>query len=62
MRKTLKTYSLNMPLWLIPLLYVVATVVCGLVFPRLEQEYLAAYSHGMSVASAQATLSAVLPA
>ena len=27
--------------------------------PRLEQEYLATYSHGMSVASAQATLSAV---
>ena len=35
------------------------TVICGLVFPRLEQEYLAAYSHGMSVASAQATLSAI---
>ena len=28
-------------------------------FPRLEQEYLAAYSHGMSIASAQATLSAI---
>ena len=59
MRKTLKTYELKLPLWLIPLLYVVVTVVCGLVFPRLEQEYLAAYSHGMSVASAQATLSAI---
>lgn len=49
----------SMPPWLIPLLYVGVTVVFGLVFPRLEQEYLAAYSHGMSVASAQATLSAV---
>ncbi len=35
------------------------TVVGGLVRPRLEQEYCAAYSHGMSVASAQATLSAI---
>ena len=58
----IKTNSLNMPLWLIPMLYVGVAVVCGLVFPRLEQEYLADYSHGMSVASAQATLSASLPA
>jgi uncharacterized membrane protein len=35
------------------------TAICGLTLPRLEQEYLAAYSHGMSVASAQATLSAI---
>ena len=55
----IKTNSLNIPLWLIPMLYVGVTVACGLVFPRLEQEYLAAYSHGMSVASAQATLSAI---
>ena len=59
MWKTLKTHELNIPLWLIPMLYVGVTVACGLVFPRLEQEYLAAYSHGMSVASAQATLSAI---
>lgn len=57
--KMIKTNSPNIPPWLIPLLYVGATVVFGLVFPRFEQEYLAAYSHGMSVASAQATLSAV---
>ena len=50
---------LNMPPWLIPMLYIIGTLVCGLVFPRLEQEYLAAYNHGMSVASAQATLSAI---
>jgi uncharacterized membrane protein len=59
MWKTLKTHELNIPLWLIPMLYVGVTVACGLVFPRLEQEYLAHYHHGMSVASAQATLSAV---
>jgi uncharacterized membrane protein len=59
MRKTLPRYQLKLPLWLIPLLYVGVTLVCGLVFPRLEQEYLAAYSHGMSVASALATLSAI---
>lgn len=58
MLKFLQTHE-SMPPWLIPLLYVGVTVVFGLVFPRLEQEYLAAYSHGMSVASAQATLSAI---
>jgi uncharacterized membrane protein len=57
--KTLKTHQLNIPLWFIPLLYVGVTAICGLVLPRIEQEYLAAYGHGMSVASAQATLSAV---
>ncbi|MDS4028291.1 MAG: DUF2254 domain-containing protein [Candidatus Contendobacter sp.] len=49
----------KVPIWLIPLLYMGVTIVCGLVFPRFEQEYLATYSHGMSVASAQATLSAI---
>ena len=58
MLKILKD-RLHIPLWLIPLLYVGVTVVGGLVFPRLEQEYLTAYSHGASVASAQATLSAI---
>ena len=41
------------------MLYVGVTIACVLVLPRVEQKYLAAYSHGMSVASAQATLSAV---
>ena len=59
MWKRLKTRVSTLPPWLIPMLYVVVTLVCGLVFPRLEQEYLADYSHGMSVASAQATLSAI---
>ncbi len=59
MPKFLKTHTLDIPLWLIPMLYVGVTTICGLTLPRLEQEYLAAYSHGMSVASAQATLSAI---
>ncbi len=59
MLKMLKIDPPNIPLWLIPMLYVGATIAGSLVLPRLEQEYLAAYSHGMSVASAQATLSAV---
>lgn len=59
MLKMLRIGPPNLPIWLIPLLYVGVTVVCGLVFPRLEHEYLATYGHGMSVASAQATLSAI---
>lgn len=59
MLKMTKMDGLNIPLWFIPLLYVGITAVCGLTVPRLEQEYLTAYSHGMSVASAQATLSAI---
>ena len=59
MPKVLQGHEGSVPLWLIPLLYVGVSVVGGLVFPRLEQEYLAAYSHGTSVASAQAALSAI---
>jgi uncharacterized membrane protein len=47
-----------MPLWLIPMVYVAASVVCGLLLPRLEQIYLSSYTLGLSVASAQAYLSA----
>jgi uncharacterized membrane protein len=59
MHKTLRMYELKLPLWLIPMLYVAVTLVCGFVMPRLEHEYLAVYSHTMSVASALATLSAI---
>ncbi len=59
MPKLLQAHHRARPPWLIPLLYVGVTVVCGLVFPRLEHGYLATYGHGMSVASAQATLSAI---
>jgi hypothetical protein len=44
MRKALKRYELKLPLWLIPMLYVGVTIVCGFVLPRLEHEYLAACS------------------
>ena len=48
-----------MRLWLIPSIYVGGSVLCGLVLPRMEQIYLAGYAFDMSVASAQAMLSAV---
>jgi uncharacterized membrane protein len=47
-----------MHLWLIPMVYVGASVVCGFAIPRLEQAYLASYTLNLSVASAQAYLSA----
>ena len=48
-----------MPLWLIPMVYTVASLLAGAILPRLEHAYLAAYTHGMSVASALAFFSAV---
>jgi uncharacterized membrane protein len=47
-----------MRLWLIPMVYVGASVTAGLVVPRVEQAYLAAYTFDLSVTSAQAYLSA----
>jgi uncharacterized membrane protein len=47
-----------MRLWLIPMIYVGASVACGLALPRIEQAYLASYTLDLSVASAQAYLSA----
>jgi len=47
-----------MRLWLIPMIYVGASVVCGLTLPRIEQAYLASFTLNLSVASAQAYLSA----
>src|SRR5271155_4407643 len=47
-----------MRLWLIPMVYVGASVVCGLTLPRIEQAYLGAPTLNLSVASAQAYLSA----
>jgi Ca2+/H+ antiporter len=49
-----------MSLWLLPMTYVGASVVCGLALPRIEQAYLASYTLNLSVASAQAYLSAIL--
>jgi uncharacterized membrane protein len=47
-----------MRLWLIPMIYVGGSVVCGLAVPRLEQAYLPSYTFNLSVSSAQAYLSA----
>jgi hypothetical protein len=41
MQKILQLQELKkMPLWLIPMLYVGVTVVCGFLVPRLEHQYL----------------------
>ena len=44
--------------WFIPMAYVSGAVVAGLALPRIEQAYLSRYTIAMSVASAQALLSA----
>src|SRR5271155_1443200 len=44
--------------WFIPMFYVSGAVLGGLALPRVEQAYLSAYTLGVSVASAQALLSA----
>ena len=48
-----------MPLWLIPMVYTLASLLAGLILPRLEQAYFATYTHGMSAAAAMAFFSAV---
>jgi uncharacterized membrane protein len=48
-----------MPLWLIPLTYTMGSVIAALVLPRLENVYLAGFTHAMSVSSALAFFSAV---
>lgn len=50
---------LKIPLWLVPLLYAVASLVAGIMFPRFEYEHLSSYTRGMSVSSAQAFLSGI---
>jgi hypothetical protein len=47
-----------MPLWLIPIVYAAASAAGSLVLPRLESGYFAAHTLNISVASAQAFLSA----
>jgi uncharacterized membrane protein len=47
-----------MRLWLIPMIYIVASVACGLTLPRIEHHFLPTLTHDMSVATAQAFLSA----
>ncbi len=48
-----------MRLWLIPMFYAVASVVCGFTLPRLERAYFPPYALDLSIASAQTFLSAV---
>ena len=59
MPKFSQAHKLSIAPWLIPLLYVGVTVVCALVLPRLEHQFLGAFTHSISVASAQAALSAI---
>ena len=47
------------PLWMIPLPYVLLGIVAGVVLPRIEFAYFPGFVHVVSVASAQAYLSAV---
>jgi uncharacterized membrane protein len=47
-----------MPAWPIPIIYAAVSIACSLVVPRIESAYFAAYTFGLSVASAQALLSA----
>lgn len=48
-----------MPLWLIPMVYTIGSVLAGLILPRVEQAYLPAYTHSMSVAAAMTLFSAI---
>jgi uncharacterized membrane protein len=48
----------KMNLWIVPMIYVIASAAAGLVLPRIELAYLTGYTVGLSVASAQAALSA----
>lgn len=48
-----------MPIWLIPFIYTIASAALSLAIPRIESAYFPSYTIDMSVASAQAYLSAV---
>lgn len=49
----------RMPIWTVPMIYVLVSVACGLTFPRLEQIYLPGYTHDVAVGSALAFFSSV---
>lgn len=48
----------RIPLWVIPLIYVVLSAGTGITLPRLEHAYFPIYEHAIAVSSAQAFLSA----
>ena len=45
--------------WLIPMIYAIASLACGLVVPRLESTYLSAHTVAVSPSSALSFFSAV---
>jgi uncharacterized membrane protein len=47
-----------MRLWLIPMIYIVASIACGMTLPRIEHYYLPTFTHDMSATTAQALFSA----
>src|SRR3954449_12936762 len=47
-----------MRLWLIPTIYIGASIVCAFTLPRIEHSFFSSYKFNISVASAQAYLSA----
>ena len=51
---------LKFPLWSIPMVYAVVSLIAAIIFPHYEYEYLSSYSRGMAVSSAQAFLSSVV--
>jgi uncharacterized membrane protein len=54
-----KRRRIKLPFWSIPMIYAAASLLVGLVLPRLEYRYLADYKHGMTVAAAIAVFSSV---
>jgi uncharacterized membrane protein len=48
-----------MPMWLIPMAYVAASIVAGLILPRVEHRWLAIYFEDVSATSALAFLSTI---
>jgi uncharacterized membrane protein len=52
-------FHTKVPFWSIPIFYTVATIVAGLVFPRLEFRYLSAFRHDMAAPVAIAVFSSV---
>jgi uncharacterized membrane protein len=59
MIRQVKWYTSRRPVWVIPMIYVGATLAAGFTLPRLEHAYLASYNQTVSVASAQAVLSSI---
>ncbi len=59
MSRFVRSYLSKRQVWMIPMIYVVATIVAGLTLPRFEHNYLASYNYNVSVSSVQAALSSI---